>query len=527
MLTRTTMTRPALRLGLLVLGLAAAWSQAAVAGGKRPNIVVILADDFGVGDIQAHYPDNKIPTPHLDRLVRQGMSFTDAHSASAVCTPTRYGLLTGRYCWRTRLQEWVLAAYEPPLIDAGRLTLPGLLKKHGYHTACVGKWHLGWEWQGPQPSRMVEARNSLWKAEWDFSKSLRGGPTERGFDHYFGTHVPNFPPFTFIEDDRVLVPPTARYEYDAEEGVVMPKRFSGAPMAPGWRFDRILPEITKRAVDYVHRRAGMDAPFFLYFSMTSPHEPVVPSKGFAGKSGIAPIADFVMETDWSAGQVIRAVDEAGIADDTIVIFTADNGHSHYTGWDSLVKAGHRPSGRFRGHKGDIWEGGHRVPFVVRWPGRVAAGSSSDRLLCLNDVFATCAELVGAELPDDAAEDSFSFLPAVLGESATAVRTGLVSHSVDGEFAYREGPWKIVFKLGGRSREESRGKPAVVELYNLDSDVGEKNDLAKRHPEIVQRLTVRLKTLVERGTSRPGNPQSNDTDVRFDVIQTERWAPAVR
>jgi len=411
------------------------------------NIVVILADDFGVGDIQAHYPNNKILTPNLDRLAQEGVSFTDAHSGSAVCSPTRYGLLTGRYAWRTSLQEWVLACYEPPLIDKDRITLPGYLKNLGYQTACIGKWHLGMEWSGEQLSRRVETKNALKSEEWDFTKPMRGGPTERGFDYYFGTHVPNFPPFTFIENNRVVDLPTAKYIYDPSEGVVMPKNFIGSPMAPGWRFDEILPKITSRAVEYIHEQSKSETPFFLYFSMTSPHEPIVPSGNFDGKSGIAPIADFVMETDWSAGEIIRAIEDAGISDNTIVIFTADNGHSHYTGWESLVDAGHFPSGPYRGHKGDIWEGGHRVPFIVKWPGRIAPGSSIDQLICLTDIFATCAEIVGKEeLPEDVGEDSFSFLGAFNNESDSENRVNLVSHSVDGEFAYRNGPWKIVFRL---------------------------------------------------------------------------------
>ena len=259
---------------LLIIGFAAPVTFA----GEQPNIVVILADDFGVGDIQAHYPENKIATPYLDRLVRQGMSFTDAHSPSAVCSPTRYGLLTGRYAWRTRLQEWVIAAYEPPLIAADRPTLPGFLKQHGYQTVCIGKWHLGWEWAGPQPSRMTAARNGQKSLEWDFTQPIQGGPTQRGFDDFFGVDLPNLPPFTYIEDANVSIQPTARYEYDPDEGVVMPRGFVGAPMAPGWRFDRILPEITRRAVQEIHERAKEDAPFFLFFSMTSPHEPVVPSE---------------------------------------------------------------------------------------------------------------------------------------------------------------------------------------------------------------------------------------------------------
>ncbi|NLF69673.1 MAG: arylsulfatase [Candidatus Anammoximicrobium sp.] len=492
----------------------------------RPNIVIILADDFGVGDIQAHYPAHKIPTPHLDRLVRQGRSFTDAHSPSAVCSPTRYGLLTGRYNWRTRLQEWVIAAYEPPLIAKDRPTLPGFLRRHGYHTACIGKWHLGWEWPGPQPSRMTEKHNGQARLEWDFTKPIAGGPTQRGFDYYFGVDLPNLPPFTYIENDRVVPLPTAKFQPDPSEGVVLPKGFAGAPAAPDWRMQDILPEITRRAVRYVHDRAKVKQPFFLYFALTSPHEPIVPSKDFQGKSGIAPIADFVMQTSWSVGQVVEAIDNAGLTDDTVVVFTADNGHSHYTGWEQLVAAGHRPSGPYRGHKGDIWEGGHRVPLVVRWPGHVAAGTSSDQLVCLTDLFATCAEIVGAELPADGVEDSLSFLPTLLGKPHAVGRTTLVSHSNFGEFAYRDGSWKLIWRMIKPNLEQSRGKPTVPELYHLGSDVGEQTELSEKHPDIVKRLTNDLKTLIDRGTSRPGQQAANDTLVRFDTTQEMRWTPAL-
>jgi arylsulfatase A len=496
------------------------------AADDRPNIVIILADDFGVGDIQAHYPDNKIATPYLDRLVRQGMSFTDAHSPSAVCSPTRYGLLTGRYAWRTRLQEWVIAAYEPPLITSDRPTLPGFLQQHGYRTACIGKWHLGWEWAGPQPSRMTEVRNGQKTLQWDFTKPIRNGPTQRGFDYFYGVDLPNLPPFTFIENDRVVIQPTDQYKLDPDEGVVLPRGFVGAPTAPGWRMQKILPEITRRAVQQIHELAKLDTPFFLYFSMTSPHEPIVPSKDFRGKSGIAPIADFVMETDWSAGQVIKAIDDADIAENTIVIFTGDNGHSHYTGWEKLVDAGHMPSGPYRGHKGDVWEGGHRVPLVVRWPKRVEAGKNSHQLVCLTDIFATCAKIVGADLSAQGAEDSLGFLHSLLGKDSAEGRTTVVNHSNHGEFAYRDGPWKLVFKMAGRNLEQSRSKPTIVELYNLESDIAEKNNLSRKHPEIVKRMTQGLKTLIEQGSSRTGQKSSNDTAVRFDRIQPKRWAPAL-
>lgn len=495
----------------------------AAAPDRPPNIIVILADDFGVGDIQAHYPKNKVPTPALDRLVRDGMSFTDAHSPSAVCTPSRYGLLTGRYAWRSPLQEWVLAAYEPPLIDASRPTLPAFLRERGYRTLCIGKWHLGWEWPGPQPSRMTEAQNSQKLLTWDFTQPLRSGPTQRGFDYYFGPDVPNFPPFTFIENERVVIPPTARYKSDPAQGVNLPRAFEGSPMAPDWKFDEILPEITRRAVQQIQALARRPQPFFLYFALTSPHEPVSPSKNFRGRSGIAPIADFLMETDWSVGEIVRAVDEAGIGRDTMIIFTADNGHSHYTGWEQLVAAGHQPSGPYRGHKGDIWEGGHRVPLVVRWPGRVAPDTTHHQLVCLTDAFATVAELVGANLPARAAEDSFSFLPAALGEKPRSpTRTTLVNHSNHGEFAFRDGPWKLVFRNQGALRE-ARGKPRVMELYHLENDIGEERDVAAQHPEVTGRMRGALEQLIARGASRDVSGARNDARVRFDVTQSKRWA----
>ncbi|MCA9003691.1 MAG: arylsulfatase [Planctomycetaceae bacterium] len=493
---------------------------------SHPNIVVILADDFGVGDIQAHYPHNKISTPYLDQLVKEGMSFTDAHSGSAVCSPTRYGLLTGRYSWRTRLQEWVIAAYEPPLISEDRPTLPGLLKSSGYQTACFGKWHLGWNWPGPQSSQMLEQKNAQWKYEWDFTKPIKGGPVARGFDYFFGVDLPNLPPFTFIENDHVFVQPTAEFKLDHSEGIVLPRAFVGAPTAPDWRMQKILPEITRRAVKYIEQRSQKQSPFFLYFSMTSPHEPVVPSAKFQGKSGIAPIADFVMETDWSAGQVIEAIDRAGMKDNTIVIFTADNGHSHYTGWNDLVEAGHQPSGPYRGHKGDIWEGGHRVPLVVRWPKQIQAGSRSPQLVCLTDLLATCAEITGAELPQQGAEDSISFLPALLGKKANVSRQTLVNHSNHGEFAYRNGPWKLVFKMSGRNLEQSRGKPTIAELYHLESDLSEAHDLAAKHPELVRQMAADFKKLIEQGSSRAGQKAANDAQVRFDITQKQRWSPAL-
>ncbi|GAA0878688.1 arylsulfatase [Algoriphagus jejuensis] len=492
---------------------------------QKPNIVVILADDFGVGDIQALYPQNKIPTPHLDQLVREGMTFQDAHSSSAVCTPARYGFLTGRYNWRTPLQEWVLASYEPPLIEEGRSTLPEMLRESGYATACIGKWHLGWNWPGEQTSQMLAEGNGLRKFQWDYSKPILGGPTAHGFDYYFGTDVPNFPPFTFIENERIYIQPTVRYRKEEFEGMFLPPIFDDMPMAPNWKFEEILPELTRRAVDYIHEQSKSEKPFFLYFSMTSPHEPVAPSDRFRGKSGIAPIADFVMETDWSVGEVLNAIEEAGISENTLVLFTGDNGHNYYTDLDKLLEAGHFPSGPYRGFKGDIWEGGHRVPFVVKWDKKVQAGASSDQLLCQTDVYATLQELIRGDSPSsDEAEDSFSFLPVLLGEKSGSQRSSLVSHSVHGEFSFRnEEGWKIVYLLPEKSVQLSRGKAAKVELYNLNVDPSETKNLLEDHPEIAAKLEQELRIVVERGTSRNGRERANDVEVRFDTIQHARWA----
>ena len=489
-----------------------------------PNIIVILADDFGVGDIQGHYPENKIPTPHLDRLVSEGMSFTDAHSSSAVCSPTRYGLMTGRYNWRSPLQEWVLASYEPPLIKDERTTIAEMLKAEGYNTACVGKWHLGMNWVGEHPSVRMEKPHGLFQYQWDYSQPTQGGPIDHGFDYYFGVHLPNFPPFTYMENDRLAIAPTDTFHFERYAGMVMPRIFDGAPMAPGFTFEQILPDITERAVQYIQEQSQQEEPFFLYFAQTSPHEPISPSERFQGKSGIAPIADFVMETDWSVGEIMKAVEEAGIADNTLLVFTADNGHSHYTGWEKLIEAGHAPSGPYRGHKGDIWEGGHRVPLIAKWPDNIEAASSSDQLVCLTDLYATFQELVAGNEPTPKnAEDSFSFLNVLTGAQKTSSRDHIISHSRDGEFSYRKEGWKLVFPLPEKNLRESRGKAAAIELYHMAEDIAESKELSQQHPDKVAQMTQELRELVKKGSSRPGAAHQNDVYVRFDTIQEVRWA----
>jgi len=437
-----------------------------------PNLVYIIADDLGYGDVQCLNPlRGRIKTPHLDGLAAAGMTFTDAHSGSSVCTPTRYGLLTGRYAWRTRLQHGVLDGYAEPLIAADRLTVPGLLRQSGYHTACIGKWHLGF----------TVSDGSTGQAA-GLDAVTRDGPTTRGFETFLGfQHARSMQ--AFFQDDRVA----ARVE----------------PVD-------MLGKLAGLAADYVTQRAGQDRPFFLYYALSSPHTPIVPSPAWRGRSGLGDYADFVMETDDAVGRVLAAIDRAGIASQTLVIFTSDNGCSPAAGTAQLEAQGHYPSGDLRGYKSDIWDGGHRVPFFVRWPGRVPVGSTNPALLCHTDLLATVAEMTGAQLPENAGEDSFSFWPEILG-TGRSQRTSVVHHSINGRFAIREGGTKLVLCAGsgGWSKEQTLGD---LQLYDMAADLGERTNLADSRPEDVRRLSGLLDRLVADGRSTAGPRQANDAAV---------------
>lgn len=444
---------------------------------RPPNIVVILADDLGYGDVQSYNPQRgKIATPHFDRLARQGMMFTDAHSGSAVCTPTRYGLLTGRYAWRTRIQEGVLDNYVAPLIAEDRLTLPRLLQQQGYHTACLGKWHLGFTVDHPV---QVEKGRFLGAP---LGAKTANGPTTRGFDHFFGFHHSRMMESLF-EDDQVtrIIPPVD-----------------------------MMPELTRHACDSLTRQGATGRPFFLYLALHAPHAPIVPSPEWKGRSGLGDYGDFVMQTDDTVGQVIAALDQAGMAENTLVIATSDNGCSSAADIISLERQGHFPSGDFRGSKTDIWEGGHRVPFIIRWPGHVKPGGSSSQLVCLTDVMATVAELTNVKLPDNAGEDSFSFL-ADLKETGHSRRASIVHHSLRGRFAIREGSSKLCLCAGsGGWTKGGDGQP--VQLYDLAADIGERTNLQADKPDEVRRLNALLDTIVANGRSTPGALQQNDGTV---------------
>ncbi|MBM4154423.1 MAG: arylsulfatase [Lentisphaerae bacterium] len=501
------------------LAIATGGLGSAADGAAPPNIICILADDLGYGDVGALNPDGKIRTPNLDRLAAQGMAFTDAHSGSAVCTPTRYGLLTGRYAWRTRLASGVLGGYSPPLIAPGRATVASLLKARGYHTACFGKWHLGMTWavrDGGDPGDAIDSKVDPRSV--DYSAPIRNGPNAAGFDLYYGISASlDMPPYVFIENDRPTALPTATKKW-----------IRAGPAAPDFEAVDVLPALTTRAVTHIRERARAGGPFFLYMPLNSPHTPIVPTPDCGGKSGLGPYGDFTAQTDAAVGEVLRALDETGLAGSTLVLFTSDNGCSPSADFPALLAKGHNPSHVFRGTKADIFEGGHRVPFLVRWPGTVRPGSRCDRTVCLTDLLATAAEISGAAVPDGAGEDSFSLVPCLRGDDAGHRRDATVHHSINGSFAIREGRWKLALcsDSGGWSAPRPNSPQArdlpPAQLFDLQADIGETRNVSADNPEIVARLTKRLQDLVDRGRSTPGVAAKNDRTV---VIERPASPPA--
>lgn len=499
---------------------------------EKPNIVFFFVDDMGYGDATCMNPDGKIHTPHLDRLASEGMLFRDAHSSSAVCSPSRYSVLTGRYNWRSRLQQGIVGCWGDALIAEERLTVAGMLRDNGYRTACIGKWHLGMSWpfeanredfwprtahgrtaqgvvKGPEAT---EEQRRRWQDA--FSKPTLAGPTTRGFDSYFGVDVPNWPPYCFIENDRTVGIPSE----------FLPDRLLGdnlasiaGPAMPYWHFEQLLPTWAQKADSVIEESAATKTPLFLYLPMTSPHTPLSVNKRFIGKSGLNNLyADLVIETDDTLGSVLDSLERHGVADNTLVIFASDNGCAHYIGAAEMEAQGHFPSGGLRGYKSDAWDGGHRIPCVARWPGRIQPGTTCDALVCLSDFMATCAEIVGADLPADAAEDSFSMVPLLRGE-AGETRPHVIHHSIAGKFAIRDREWKLVLcpGSGGWSQPDNdavRAGLPVVQLYNMQDDPGETVNLCDRHGDKVRDMLAELERLVAAGRSTPGPRQRNDIEV---------------
>lgn len=462
--------------------------RAASAAGtsSRPNIVYILADDLGWGDIDAYNRHSAIPTPVCNRLATEGQRWTDMHSSSAVCTPSRYSILTGRYAWRSRLKHGVLHGESPMLIEEGRMTVPSMLKQDGYYTAGVGKWHLG-----------------LGSAEkTDFSKPLRPGPVTCGFDYYYGIPASlDMGPYVYFENDHVVEAATVN-----DPGSKSPRGvFWRAGMrAPHFDMPHVLPNLTDKACKVIHERAQKPEPFFLYFAMPSPHTPWLPLPEFKGKSRAGDYGDYVAEVDFMVGRVLKAIDDAGIRDNTIVVFTSDNGADWKPG--DIARYPHRANANWKGEKADVWEAGHRIPFIIRWPHHIRPDTVCNETGSLTDLMGTLASLLHRPLPPNAGEDSFNLLPALLGQKHAPIRKTIIDHSIDGMFTIREGDWKLELGLGSGGFSEPRKVEPVPggvqgQLYNLREDPGELYNVWEQHPDIVARLTAMLEKDKSSGHTR--------------------------
>jgi arylsulfatase A-like enzyme len=508
------MYRRALLLLGLIAGLAPLTACVAETTSDKPNIIYILADDLGIGDVRVYNPDGRIATPNLDRLASEGMRFTDAHTNSAVCTPTRYGILTGRYAWRSPLKNGVLNGHSDHLIDTDRQTVASLLKQAGYATAAVGKWHLGMDWASHDDVALkADGIGAITDAP------IENGPNALGFDYYFGISASlNMSPHAYIENDRML----GDLVYLEDKEAINAAGLVGAKV--GWmdkvfKQDQVMTTFFDKAIDWIGERHSKNAeqPIFLYLPLNAPHSPIVPKEGFKGQSGLSPHADFVMEVDYHVGRLMEALDTMGISDNTLVIFTADNGVSPQAKLEAMQTQGHYSSWIYRGLKGSLYEGGHREPFLVRWPEVVAAGTTSDQHLSTTDLFATAAEITGQATGPDAGEDSVSFLPAMQGEQLH--RGGVVYHSDAGFYAIRDGRWKLILHEAGGTRrvnpkavDDPVQNPGEIQLFDMQSDPSERINLAVENPETVKRLARLLEKYIDEGRSTPGPVQKNEPPV---------------
>jgi arylsulfatase A len=500
---------------------------------SQPNIVFFFCDDLGWGDVSCLNPESKISTPNIDALAASGVSFTDAHAGSAVCTPSRYTLMTGRYCWRTRLKDGVNGGYSPALLDRERPTVASILRDAGYATACVGKWHIGMDWElkpgtppeiGPeQHFRPDEGKLDEYI---DFTKPVRNGPVDVGFDSYFGISASlDMSPYVFIENDRVTEVPTGHSPLGTEELRARP-----GIAAEGWRHEDVLPELERRSLAWIEEQARGDAagarPFFLYVPVNGPHTPVVPTDEWKGKSGCGIYGDFVMQIDAMVGSIVAKLEELGIRENTAFFFSSDNGPETITA-PYRERYGHASAWRFRGMKRDNWEGGHRIPYIVSWPARVAAGGENNRFVELADFYATAVSMAGVSgtAADGGVaiggEDSFSMLPLLLGGPASdgaAVAAGgdpgyrdfAVHHSVDGHWAIRRGRWKLLLHSGSGGNEvDCPENDDPVQLYDMETDRFETSNVYAEHPDIVAELKRLCLEVIDRGRSTPGPVREND------------------
>lgn len=492
----------------------------------KPNLIYILADDMGYGDISCLNPEAAFQTPHFDRLGEEGMIFTDAHATSAVCTPSRYGILTGRYNWRSTLKSGVLGGYSPALIEKDRGTLADLMKAQGYRTACIGKWHLGMDWHTVDGSCVNETEDFTIQSDIDYTVPVTNGPISHGFDYYYGISASlDMPPYVYIENDRVTELPDHTYAGvpSGRDGKVVPEFARSGDCAPNFHHEEVLPRLTEKVLKKITEYK--EDPFFIYFPLPAPHTPILPAPQFRGKSGTNSYGDFCLMCDDVVGQVMDRLKQEGLDENTIVIFASDNGCSPQADLEELARHGHNPSYCFRGYKADIYEGGHRIPLLVRWPQFIKAGQRCNETVCLCDMIATMAELLDVTLPDDMGEDSVSNLKLWKGETLTQpLREATVHHSIDGSLSIRKGRYKLEMcpGSGGWSYpkpgvDSTEGMPSV-QLYYLIRDVREQTNLAEACPEIVKDMTELLVQYVMNGRSTPGRPQSNAGAPIWDTVK---------
>jgi len=477
---------------------------------NKPNIIYILADDMGTGDVKTYNKEAKFPTPHIDEMASEGIKFTDVHTSSAVCTPTRYGIITGRYSWRTSLKSGVTHGLTDHLIDTERTTVASYLKEKGYATAAIGKWHLGMDWSSNDGEKLQKIGHNL-----DLKAPIKNGPNAVGFDYYYGISASlNMDPHAYIENTKML----GDLILVETSGEV--KDMLGSGGKAGWvdknfKRDEVMQTFTNRAIDWMKEVEAKKEPFFLYFPLNAPHSPIVPSDKFKGKSGLSDHGDFCMDVDDTVGQIIAAVEEMGISDNTLIIFTADNGVSPQAKLQPMEDQGHFSSYIYRGLKGTLYEGGHRVPFVVKWPNQISEPFETDYLSCTTDLLATVADIFEEELPDNAGEDSQSFLPVLLGENLKdESRNGIVHHSDAGVFSIRKAQWKLIFDEGAGSRRvDPKDKPVInpgeIQLFNMENDVVESTNVAAKNLAVVEELKKLMASYISNGRSTAGEKQKND------------------
>jgi arylsulfatase A len=488
---------------------------------KRPNVLIIYADDLGFGDLQCYNPDSKIPTPNLDTLASAGMKFTDGHSSSGICTPSRYSILTGRYHWRKF--HGIVQAFGKSAFSAERLTLPEMLKAKGYNTAAIGKWHLGWDWSAIRQEdavfrvqdRTLEKKKPLkfyGPEAFDWDKAIPDGPLAHGFDYYFGDTVINFPPYCWIENDMVVKAPDTIMDTSKWKPIKEGRwECRPGPMCSNWDPYENIPETTRRGVAYIKQQAKTEEPFFLYFAYPAPHAPIIPNDQFEGKSKAGPYGDFVFETDDSIGQLLQALDDSDQRENTLIVFSADNGPEHYA-YERSEKYDHWSSYPLRGLKRDTYDGGHRVPYIISWPGKVAKGSVSHELVSQIDVMATLASVVAYQLPADQAEDSYDLLPLITGKTEKSPRNVHIHNTSVGKYAIRSGDWTLIdSKTGYVSPKNSdweekygytRDDLKTGQLFNMKKDPSQKMNLIDKYPEKAAQLKDQINKIRQQGFSAP-------------------------